>query len=47
VTGRDFHLQVGSPAVDKAKTPPCPATDKDGVTRPQGAGCDIGAYESH
>jgi len=47
ITGRDFHLQVGSPAVDKAKTPPCPATDKDGVTRPQGAGCDIGAYESH
>ena len=47
LTGRDLHLQSGSPAVDKALTPPCPATDKDGVTRPQGAGCDVGAYESH
>jgi hypothetical protein len=47
VVGRDFHLLVGSPAADKALTPPCPATDKDGVTRPQGAGCDLGAFESH
>jgi IPT/TIG domain len=47
VTGRDFHLLTGSPAVDKALTPPCPATDKDGVTRPQVVGCDVGAYESH
>jgi IPT/TIG domain len=47
VAGRDLHLLIGSPAVDKALTPPCPARDKDGVSRPQGAGCDIGAYESH
>jgi hypothetical protein len=24
----------------------CPATDQRGISRPQGAGCDIGAYES-
>jgi CSLREA domain-containing protein len=37
----------GSPAID-ANTeicPPTPATDQRGVTRPQGAACDIGAFE--
>jgi hypothetical protein len=37
----------GSPALDQV--PPtgagCPATDQRGVTRPQGRGCDIGAFE--
>lgn len=33
----------GSPALDAAAD--CPATDQRGVTRPQGAACDIGAYE--
>ena len=41
-------LEPGSPALDAV--PPagagCAATDQRGVGRPQGAGCDIGAYES-
>ncbi len=40
-------LRLGSPAIDAGGT--CPAgvtTDQRGVTRPQGAACDIGAYES-
>lgn len=36
-------LLPGSPALDAAEG--CPATDQRGVTRPQGAACDIGAYE--
>ncbi|GAA2614263.1 MULTISPECIES: right-handed parallel beta-helix repeat-containing protein [Streptomyces] len=36
-------LLPGSPALDAADG--CPATDQRGVTRPQGATCDIGAYE--
>jgi len=40
-------LIVGSPAVDAGTTgcPPSPATDQRGIARPQGAGCDIGAFE--
>lgn len=37
-------LLAGSPAID-AGGPDCPATDQRGLPRPQGAGCDIGAYE--
>ncbi len=39
-------LLAGSPAID-AGSPDCPppATDQRGVVRPQGAACDIGAYE--
>ncbi|MEU9670490.1 choice-of-anchor Q domain-containing protein [Streptomyces bobili] len=36
-------LLPGSPAIDAAGD--CPATDQRGVARPQGAACDIGAYE--
>ncbi|MGW1956979.1 choice-of-anchor Q domain-containing protein [Streptomyces sp. NPDC001920] len=36
-------LLPGSPALDAAAD--CPATDQRGVARPQGAACDIGAYE--
>ncbi|TQK42586.1 CSLREA domain-containing protein [Streptomyces sp. SLBN-118] len=36
-------LLHGSPALDSAAH--CPATDQRGITRPQGAACDIGAYE--
>jgi predicted outer membrane repeat protein len=38
-------LQAGSPAIDAGTNTGCPATDQRGVTRPQGAACDIGAYE--
>ena len=38
-------LQAGSPAIDAANADACSATDQRGVARPQGAGCDVGAYE--
>jgi len=40
-------LEPTSPAVDAIPTswPFCTGTDQRGVTRPQGAGCDIGAFE--
>jgi hypothetical protein len=38
-------LQPGSPAIDAAVACPPPATDQRGVARPQGAACDIGAFE--
>lgn len=39
-------LGAGSAAIDAALAGACPATDQRGVLRPQGQGCDIGAYES-
>jgi hypothetical protein len=41
----DFHLGAGSAAIDSGTPKGAPARDLDGVTRPQGAGYDIGAYE--
>jgi hypothetical protein len=38
-------LGAGSPAIDAADAAVCPATDQRGVIRPQGAGCDVGAFE--
>lgn len=38
-------LLKGSPAIDAGDDSQCSATDQRGVTRPQGAACDIGAYE--
>ena len=39
-------LLSGSPAIDAGSDDcPPPATDQRGVARPQGASCDIGAYE--
>lgn len=39
------HLPlVGSPAIDKGGTV-CPSADQRGVSRPQGAACDVGAVE--
>jgi CSLREA domain-containing protein len=34
-----------SPAIDAGKADYCTETDQRGITRPQGAGCDIGAFE--
>ncbi len=39
-------LLAGSPAIDAGDPAGCPATDQRGVARPQGAACDIGAYET-
>jgi parallel beta-helix repeat protein len=41
----DFHLRGNSPAIDMGTALYAPATDADGVARPQGKGVDIGAYE--
>jgi hypothetical protein len=38
-------LLAGSPAIDAADDAICPATDQRGTVRPQGAACDVGAYE--
>ena len=38
-------LLLGSPAIDTGDDAFCPDTDQRGVTRPQGAACDIGAFE--
>ena len=40
-----YPLLAGSPAIDAADRSQCPSGDQRGVSRPQGAGCDIGAYE--
>jgi len=39
-------LLPGSRALDAGDATACPATDQRDVARPQGAGCDIGAFES-
>jgi len=39
-------LKVGSLAIDAAVTANCTAHDQRGVARPQGSGCDMGAYEA-
>jgi CSLREA domain-containing protein len=38
-------LLAGSPAIDAGAPSGVPATDQRGVARPQGARCDIGAFE--
>jgi len=38
-------LKDGSPAIDAGDNVGCPATDQRGTARPQGAACDIGAFE--
>ena len=38
-------LLDSSPAIDAGKPSSCTATDQRGIARPQGARCDIGAYE--
>ena len=44
VGGNDYHLMVGSPAIDRGVTIDV-AMDRDGVSRPQGAMHDVGAFE--
>ncbi|HJR81383.1 MAG TPA: choice-of-anchor Q domain-containing protein, partial [Anaerolineales bacterium] len=38
-------LQPGSSAIDTGSSSDCPVTDQRNVARPQGGGCDIGAFE--
>jgi predicted outer membrane repeat protein len=42
---KTIALQVGSPVIDAAVLANCPSGDQRGVERPQGAGCDGGAWE--
>ncbi len=44
-TGDDYRLQAGVPAIDAARTSANVGTDRIGVTRPQGAAADVGAFE--
>jgi len=39
-------LAAGSSALDRVPLGACPAVDQRGVVRPQGAACDIGAFEA-
>ncbi len=41
----DLHLIAGAAAIDAGSAGLAPAADADGVSRPQGAGFDLGAYE--
>ena len=45
LTGGVYPLLVGSPAIDTGTNTGCPPTDELGTARPQGAACDIGAFE--
>lgn len=45
VAADDFHLQEGSPCIDKGTASGAPAIDIEGVSRPQLGGIDMGAYE--
>jgi len=40
-----YPLLAGSRAIDAADDAYCSETDQIGTARPQGAACDIGAYE--
>ena len=43
---RLVHMPMaGSPVIDTGTSSGCPATDQQGVYRPQGSGCDMGAVE--
>ncbi len=45
VGGGDYHLTASSPCIDAGAYAGAPTTDIDGDTRPDGAGCDMGADE--
>ena len=38
-------ITTASPAFDKADNTNCPTADERGLSRPQGAACDVGAFE--
>ncbi len=42
---RDYHLTAYSPAINAGTAEGAPSIDLDGISRPQGEGFDIGAYE--
>ncbi len=46
VSNSDYQLQSTSPCIDAGTSTNAPATDKDGTTRPQGSGVDMGCYEA-
>jgi hypothetical protein len=39
-------LSAYSPAIDAGQASSCPAVDQRGISRPAGAACDLGAYET-
>ncbi len=43
----DFHLRKGSPAIDSGGAASLVTTDLEGLSRPQGKGREIGAFEHH
>jgi hypothetical protein len=45
-TNLSHALNPGSPAIDSGTPDLCTSEDQRGVSRPQGAGCDRGAYEA-
>jgi uncharacterized repeat protein (TIGR01451 family) len=46
LTNGVYPLLAGSQAIDMGTNIGCPSTDQLGTARPQGAACDIGAYEA-
>lgn len=44
-SNQTMALLTGSPAINTGNNATCPTTDQQGVARPQGGVCDIGAFE--
>jgi hypothetical protein len=42
---RNTTVKANSPAVDGGNDATCATSDQRGIARPQGAHCDIGAFE--